>query len=178
MDIRGTKIVKISDKGYYHIPCAATGKMCLCGEERLEKLVKRYGSLQKVCENYVSRDGKRLLKSGMSKEKVRKISPEDAIELARMIKEEKLAKRAERQERKQRKKKVREERKSIFPTFVFNRDEVHIRPCDLNDEVTVKGLTEKMCLFPDIYLKNDRACNGCRLIKHCIAPCKRVRVGK
>lgn len=180
VDISGTCIKKISDKGYYHVPCTVTGKMCLCGEDRLGKLIKKYGSVKAVCESYVSRDGARLLKSGLTVDKIKKVGVAEAVELSKMLHQEKKEKRKERKIRRIKRKEKIEKLNTAICDIKFDRekyDRQKSTPYNLNDEGTVKQLTEKTCMFPDVFLiRNDRYCNGCRLEAHCIAPCKRIRV--
>ena len=36
------------------------------------------------------------------------------------------------------------------------------------------NLTESSCIRPDIYLDNDRTCNGCPYFDHCVCSIKRL----
>jgi hypothetical protein len=43
-----------------------------------------------------------------------------------------------------------------------------------NDPEAVRQLTEHACQRPDIYLDNDRACDGCGLYEHCACKSKQL----
>jgi hypothetical protein len=43
-----------------------------------------------------------------------------------------------------------------------------------NDPEAVRQLTEHACQRPDIYLDNDRACDGCSLYEHCACKSKQL----
>jgi len=43
-----------------------------------------------------------------------------------------------------------------------------------NDPEAVRQLTENACQRPDIYLDNDRACDGCGLYEHCACKSKQL----
>ena len=45
---------------------------------------------------------------------------------------------------------------------------------NFNDPESVKQLTEGTCQRPDIYLNNDRACDGCALYEHCACASKQL----
>jgi len=49
-----------------------------------------------------------------------------------------------------------------------------IRQCvDFTNNAQVSKLTESSCLRPDIYLNNDRHCNGCHIYELCKCPIRR-----
>lgn len=45
---------------------------------------------------------------------------------------------------------------------------------NFNDPEHVRQLTEGACQRPDIYLDNDRACDGCSLYEHCACSAKQL----
>jgi hypothetical protein len=46
----------------YLVHCSVTDKWCYSSPERLDKLVKRYGSTEEVGKQYISREGKAQIK--------------------------------------------------------------------------------------------------------------------
>jgi len=56
----GEHTTRSGNKDYW-LKCNVTGEWCFCFEERLQKLVKRYGSLEALSEKHVSRDGGKKL---------------------------------------------------------------------------------------------------------------------
>jgi len=59
-------------------------------------------------------------------------------------------------------------RKSI-PVLKYEK----IKPITPNDKEGVEKITSNSCIRPDIYLNNDKYCNGCPWIEHCICRIKR-----
>jgi len=47
----------------YYIVCRVTGERCYCNKPRLDKLASKYGGIDKIYDNYVSRNGKAELKA-------------------------------------------------------------------------------------------------------------------
>jgi hypothetical protein len=59
------------------IRCIVTNRWCYITNQRIEANIKKYGSWEKTCENYISRPAKRLLKQGKSKDEIRKMEKLD-----------------------------------------------------------------------------------------------------
>jgi hypothetical protein len=63
--------------------------------------------------------------------------------------------------------------KEAARSFVVDPNRVSIK-YNFNDPESVRQLTEGTCQRPDIYLNNDRACDGCVLYEHCACASKQL----
>ena len=75
------------------------------------------------------------------------------------------------------KKEVKETRvealKEAAKSFIVDPNRVPVK-YNFNDAESVKQLTDGTCQRPDIYLNNDRACDGCALYEHCACASKQL----
>lgn len=55
------------------IKCSVTGRYCVITNQRIEAGVEKYGSWEKLCESYVCRPAKRLLREGKTVEEIREM---------------------------------------------------------------------------------------------------------
>lgn len=75
------------------------------------------------------------------------------------------------------KKTSKEKKKDVVAEMVRNVNvDVNAVPVKIsfNDPEAVRQLTEGACQRPDIYLNNDRACDGCALYEHCACSLKQL----
>ena len=85
-----------------------------------------------------------------------------------------VAKATNRRPRKKSDKAIRiEELKEAASTVTVNVNAVPVR-YNFKDPVQVEELTNGTCQRPDIYLNNDRACDGCALYEHCACSVKQL----
>ena len=63
--------------------------------------------------------------------------------------------------------------KEAARSFVVDPNRVSVK-YNFNDAESVKQLTDGTCQRPDIYLNNDRACDGCALYEHCACASKQL----
>ncbi len=61
------------------IKCRITGKWCFISDERIHESLKRYGSWDVLCANYISREAARLLREGKTGEEIRVMSAEGLL---------------------------------------------------------------------------------------------------
>lgn len=148
----------------YYIKCAMSQKLCFCSAERLEKLAKKYGGMNKVSANYVSRDAKRLKKAGLKDHSLANMDPDEMVEEAKNLhalkKQEKLARKEKRvvEEAVEEKKKVEQPHVDPFlPIYT---------PEELAEMTRKKG-----CLRM-IYRVQEKRCNECMYREGCQAECK------
>jgi len=147
----------------YFIKCALSSKLCYCSKERLDKLAKKYGGLEKVSENYISRDAKKLKKVGTSTKALAKMDPKDLSDEAKMVREEKKKAREARRERRELENKVR----SVRP-----HDE--ILPALTEDQI--KDHTSRGGCLRTAYFSDWGYCNLCHYKEGCQAECKIMKL--
>jgi hypothetical protein len=148
----------------FYIKCAMSQKLCFCSAERLEKLAKKYGGMNKVSSNYVSRDAKRLKKAGLKDHSLKNMDPDELVEEARNLHTQKKLAKLERKEKRkiieeaEVKEKVREAHVDPFlPTY---------SPEELEAMTPSKG-----CLRMTYRMQEGR-CNECMYKNGCMAEAK------
>ena len=119
------------------IPCTVTGKLTTCVGPWLVKKVKEFGSAEALLRGYVCR--------GALKEKRVSLKPVSA-----------------RKERKKKLDKLKTEDKKEWDIPKMN--VVGSRPINNTD---VSDITKDTCLMPDLFLDNERFCDGCRYFENC-----------
>lgn len=170
-------ILKKNEKTYY-IVCKVSGKHCYCNAERLETLSKKYGGVDKIQDNYVSRDAKRLLKTGTKEKKIKELGADNVVEESRLIHKEK-------KERRARRKKKREEKAELYRKIPMDEKGPALTKDEIISKTSASALQEKngifggMCLRPK-YFNDHHNCGLCNYVEHCKADCKVVvyRAGK
>lgn len=140
-------ILKKNDSTFY-IVCRISGKHCYCSGDRLEKLAKKYGGMDKVSANYESRDAKRLLKAKTPAKSIQGMTKEELREEANMIKHDKLKKREERKQKREIKERLRLQH--CYGTVL---------PADRHVFEVLEG--NKKCLRPHLFAGNKGYCNSC-----------------
>ena len=141
------------------IPCSKTGKMVTMFGDNLKKNITKYGTLEKLLANFVSREGKA---KGIPVKKAKKEKP---IPKTKRLKEaEEEFKNAKEQKREEKARKC--EMRGTFKN-------TPLIPLDLSKQEVVENLTLTACIRPDIFLDSGRMCNLCHHNEFCIAPCKK-----
>jgi hypothetical protein len=131
------------------IPCTVTGKLTTCVGPWLVKKIKEFGSAEALLRNYVCREA--------LKEKRVSLKPVSA-----------------RKERKQKLDKLKTEDKKEWDIPKMNA--IGSRPIN---NVDVSDITKDTCLMPDLFLDNERFCDGCRYFEDCTNKNKALKpVGK
>lgn len=121
------------------IPCNITGKLTTCVGPWLKKKVAEFGSAEALLRNYKCRG---VNKAKKAKEKETKLKVSVGAK------------------KKQKKKETKEDDLTVIPQMnVFER-----RP---STDFELTAITRDACLRPDIFLDNDRFCNGCEYLDLC-----------
>ena len=157
-----------SDKIYY-ILCSISKQPCFCAKERLDILVKKHGSLEKVGTTYISRDAKRLAKLETPVHAIQRMEVPDIKEEARIAREDEKKEREE--SREEREKRMLEKEKTSSTRIIYTPAEPKI--FILNTPENINMATKDGCYRIDIYLNGNKFCDTCHLAEHCIAPCRR-----
>ena len=64
---------EMPDKIANRIKCTVTDRWCYITNERITAGISKYGSWEKLCENYICRPAKRLLKAGKTVDDIRQM---------------------------------------------------------------------------------------------------------
>ena len=138
----------------FYIKCRIAGTLHYCCKDRLDNLVKKHGSLEKVGANYESRDAKRLVKASTPVKALQKMDPDEIKTQAQMVKEDRDKKREERKEKREIKERIRLAHKycdvSAASRHVFE---------------TLNG--NDNCLRPHLFKRNGGYCDGCGWVSIC-----------
>ncbi len=139
----------------FYIECKVSGGLCYCSKDRLDILGKKFGGINQIAANYISRDAKRLLKSKVPGKSIAKMGVSDLKAEAKMIKVDKEAKREERRKKRAIKQMVKQA--------------VRIPPLSPTDRhvftEVYKG--DEACIRPRLFIANRGYCNGCGWIGIC-----------
>lgn len=130
------------------IQCNKCSTDITCFGSNLEGKISKFGSLEKLLENFICR-------SCVSSSRPKKI----------VIKAKKISK----------KEKALEKTVDI-PKMKFSipRNVLLSDAPDIIESVSKNG----SCIRPDIYLNNDRSCDGCSLFNNCLASIKNLKLSK
>ena len=148
----------------FYIKCCKSNKLCFCSKERLDILAKKYGGVDKVSQNYVSRDAKRLLKAKTNPDALKRLTNDEVAEEARLIHKEK-------KEKKEKRKLAREER--VQKLEKVPHEEVMAEP--LTAEQIAEKSRKHTCLRLKYYL-DWGCCNKCMYVEHCEGSLKRQQL--
>jgi hypothetical protein len=155
--------------------CILTGHEVTVLYSRAQQLAKKYkfSSIEEYQQYYIHKDGIILLREGYTEKQIRdkhncnnKTSIPFNI-LKRYVKKFKNRQKIEKLEK----------RKAV-QNFLKTKECSQVReytrqPVDFTDKKQVEKITESACLRPDIYLNNERACNGCSIFEYCACPIKK-----
>jgi hypothetical protein len=130
------------------IECNECSTLITCFGSNLEGKIKNFGSLTDLLSNFKCR-------KCVSASKPKKI----VIKATKVSKKEKA-----------------KEKTVDIPKMKFSvkRDVLLSEAPDLIESVSKNG----SCIRPDIYLNNDRSCNGCSLYNNCLASIKNLKLSK
>lgn len=153
----------------FYIKCAISGELLYCCKERLEKLVAKYGSLEKLGANYKGRAAKQLVVKSkvMPASATRKLDKKELHEEAKAVREARAARREERRRRREAKAAVQVHG---VPAYVPKPPQSIL----LDTPELIASATAHSCMYPNRFLDGHRTCNGCRLHEHCACSVKHV----
>jgi len=154
----------------YYILCSVSKVPCYCSGDRLQDLIKKYGSCEKVGGTYVSRDAKRLIKAKVPAKAIQKMGKEDLRVEAEDVHKDKLNKREERKARREAKEAIHEAIATVGLVYTPTPP----TKADMDSPEMIAQLTKYSCLRPDLYLNWDKVCNRCRFHVHCACEAKNV----
>lgn len=163
------------------IKCIVTGREKVFSQLSLKTKVKKYGSIEEYSKNYVCKEAKKLLKTGLSVQDIRdklkcsKDLPEPDISILiknKLIKQKKV------------KNEDREQRVKYLSSDQFKEKTSR----NINTWRSFKHFVEwatggpdgshvKMggtCQRPDILLNNGKYCDGCVFYEYCLCEQKRI----
>ncbi len=162
-------VFKKTDKTFY-LKCVATGKLLFCADWRLKKLVEKYGSLEEVGKNAISRGAKREQK------KIIKTNP-DALPPAQReaLKAKQLDLRKKQRESYEAGRQKRIEEAAANAIIYIPKERKSFRLEEADPDI-IKKYTATSCHYPSVFLDNARWCNNCPLVQHCACSTKRVKV--
>jgi hypothetical protein len=164
-------ILQKNEKTYY-IVCKESGKHCYCNADRLQKLADKFGGMDKIQDNYVSRDAKRLKKAGYKKKKLAEMDPDEVVQTSKeWHKDEKR--------RKEERRVIREERAAERAKIPIDQPGDSMAPTTITRRTSIKMDDGEMmgggsCLRPK-YFGDWNNCAMCNYLEHCKARCKVVK---
>ena len=165
-------------KVYYQLTCLLSNKTCRYSHERAVKLMHKlkFSTVEELCNNYISRDVCKLLKTGHTESEIRlKYNNQNVVEVPFAIikKYIKTFFTSEQMLRRRRRKVVNDviNDKELINKSV--RAEYAPVKVDLNKPECVADMTHNVCLRPDIFLNNDRFCNYCSFFENCACNLKK-----
>lgn len=151
-------ILKKNDKTFF-IVCKVSGKQCYCNAERLEKLASKYGGMDKIQDNYVSRDAKRLIKAKIKPEKIAKMDVDEVIGESQMIHKDKKV-------RKERRKKKQEEQEAQVEARRWKPGDEKFLPSFSAETIALKTQNRNLCLA-DKFWAAKHNCIECKYVNEC-----------
>jgi hypothetical protein len=175
-------LISVSKDGKYVYPVdSVTGHKTFAPIEYFKEMVKtKYeGSVEKFVKEYVTRETKKYLAAGYTKEQVRDIASKcKNFKLPKIAKPAK-AKKTEEKVKKQRKSKLVSETETIT-NQQGEIETVKVYPWTNNPDyfrskhvpMDIAEASKSTCFRPDIYLDND--CHGCPLYDICLCDIKVV----
>lgn len=156
-------ILQKNEKTFF-IVCKVSGKHCYCSLERLNILAKKYGGLDKIQDNYISRDAKRLLKTGTTEKAIGKLGAKAVVAESKLIhkdiKEKKEYRKITREERLAKRAKVPHD--AFIETLTAAEIEERTSITDEFGDVVPGG----RCINLKYRLDWCR-CNRCKYVDHC-----------
>ena len=165
-------------KVYYQLTCLLSNKTCRYSHERAVKLMHKlkFSTVEELCNNYISRDVCKLLKTGHTESEIRlKYNNQNVVEVPFAIikKYIKTFFTSEQMLRRRRRKVVNDviNDKELINKSI--RAEYAPVKVDLNKPECVADMTHNVCLRPDIFLNNDRFCNYCSFFENCACNLKK-----
>jgi len=165
-------------KVYYQLTCLLSNKTCRYSHERAVKLMHKlkFSTVEELCNNYISRDVCKLLKTGHTESEIRlKYNNQNVVDVPFAIikKYIKTFFTSEQMLRRRRRKVVNDviNDKELINKSI--RAEYAPVKVDLNKPECVADITHNVCLRPDIFLNNDRFCNYCSFFENCACNLKK-----
>jgi len=165
-------------KVYYQLTCLLSNKTCRYSHERAVKLMHKlkFSTVEELCNNYISRDVCKLLKTGHTESEIRlKYNNQNVVDVPFAIikKYIKTFFTSEQMLRRRRRKVVNDviNDKELINKSI--RAEYAPVKVDLNKPECVADMTHNVCLRPDIFLNNDRFCNYCSFFENCACNLKK-----
>ena len=149
-----------------YILCTVTGQKVTCFGGNLLAKIQKYGTIENLLDTFVSREGANVGKAPKApKEPKLKKHPKDPGKI-------RLLQRAT--------KRKRGAKKDAIESVYNGKLEAKYNPTKLNlkDPTTVEKLTKESCMRPEIFLDNDRHCDGCPYFANCALPLKNLEVRK
>ena len=150
--------------------CVLSGKIDRVNAVKLNKLVTKFkfDTTEEYIKYYISKDCIKLLRQGYTEKQIQKqFKYESSIQipfniLKHYVKKFKNREKIEKQEKRKEVLRYMEEESGAYKWVPKP-----VQPIDFTNPVHVGELTKSACLRPDIYLNNDRACNGCHIYELC-----------
>jgi len=133
----------------------------------MDSLLKKYKTFEALGEQYISRDVKRLIKAKVPVKSIMDMDDKTIHEEAKGIREYKKERKIERKQKREVKQAIRDSRVPIYYRPVK-------RPTAslMNDPEMIKDFTKHSCLLPTVYLDNNRKCDTCKYVEHCVCKIK------
>lgn len=153
-----------------HVTCLLSGKVEAVKQLLLTKQASKYkfSSLEDYIKFYICKECVILLRQGFTETHIRdKFLCEDKTKIPFNILKlyVKVFKNREKIEKLEKRKEVQEYLEKKEGAYIVK---PHITQyVDLKSASQVADLTKGACLRPDIYLNNNKACNGCHIFKLC-----------
>jgi len=157
------------------VTCILTNRSEELRHSRAEQLAKKYkfSTVDEYVQYYIHPDGIKLLREGYTEKQIReKFNCQNRIVVPFNILKHYVKKFKNRQ------KIEKLERRRAAQNYLSTERSTQMREytrqvVDFTDKKQIAKLTESACLRPDIYLNNERACNGCSVFEYCACPVKK-----
>jgi len=167
---KSTKSVKQDTQSKITLVCLLTGEIIKLSQvQALKQSVKfKFNDITDFIKNYISRSARVQLAKGVSEKQIRESTgnvdlPEVSYGVIRhYVKKIKSKQKAEKHEKRKLVQEFVDSGKGAYIVKQNIRTSVNFK-----DPVQVASLTQSACLRPDIYLNNERFCNGCSLYELC-----------
>ena len=132
--------------------------------------------MEAVAKNTIARDAKKLLNGNTAITAVSKMSAEEVRKEAEFIRKEQIQSREKNRAR--REEKAEKIEKVLGTRYIYQPSGRH--PMSTSSTTATKEHIEyytkpNTCFFQHIYLDNNRTCNKCPWVEHCLAECKKLK---
>jgi hypothetical protein len=152
------------------VRCILTGEEKVYRDVQLNKLVVKYkfDDVETFIKYYICKNGIALLRQGYTEKQIREqFNCQDKTNISfnilkHYVKKFKNRQKIEKQEKRKEVLKYMEEKSGAYTWTPKPRQSI-----DFTSPEQVGELTRSACFRPDIYLNNDRACNGCHIYEFC-----------
>ena len=174
---RTKKTKKKSEKNSKTIvKCILTDEECTYSTAQLVKLIKRYkfDDIDTYIQYFICKNGINLLKQGYTEKQIREqynCNNKTTVPFNILKHYVKKFKNRQKIEKLEKRKAIQKYMDDNSGSCIVTQKKY--QTVDFTNKEQVKKLTEGACWRPDIYLNNERACNGCYLFEHCACPIKK-----